>query len=51
MGIRMHLDRHPSVLQRNVVVNQRLVYIIQVVILRLQQKRGRRFAGDMNLRI
>jgi hypothetical protein len=39
---------NPGVLLRN-VVNQRLVYTVHVVILRLQQKGRRRLAGDMNI--
>jgi hypothetical protein len=46
----MHLHRNPSVLQRN-VVSQRVVYIVHVVILCLQQKRRRSLAGDRNIRI
>jgi hypothetical protein len=49
LRIQMHLHRSPSVLQRN-VVNQRLVYTVHVVILRLQQKRWRRLTRDMNIR-
>jgi hypothetical protein len=44
----MHLHRNPGVLQRN-VVNQRVVYIIDLVILILQQECGRRLASDRNI--
>jgi hypothetical protein len=45
LRIQMHLHGSPSVLQRN-AVSQRVVYIVHVVILRLQQEDRRRLAGE-----
>jgi hypothetical protein len=42
----VRLHGNPGVLQRN-VVSQLVVYVVHVVILSLQQKRGRRLASDM----
>ena len=50
LRVQMHLHGNPSLLQRN-VVSQRVVYVVHVVILRLQQKRRRRLAGDRNIGI
>jgi hypothetical protein len=50
LRIQMHLHGNASLLQRN-VVNQRVVYIVHGVILRLQQKRRRRLVGDGDIRI
>ena len=47
---KMHLHGHAGVLQRD-MVDQRLVDAIDVVILRLQQERGWRLTGDMNVRV
>src|ERR1700737_2591575 len=47
LRIQMHLDGNLSVLQGD-VVDERLVYIVHGVILRLQQKRRRRLPGDMS---
>src|SRR5215472_11855541 len=46
----MHLYRDTSILQRN-VVSQSVVYVVHVVILGLQQERGRSLMGDRNIRI
>jgi hypothetical protein len=50
LGEQMHLHGNPSLLQRN-VVSQRVVYVVHVVILSLQQKRRRCLAGDRNIGI
>ena len=50
LRIQMHLHRNPGLLQRN-IIDQRVVYIVHGVILRLQQKRRRRLAGDGDIRI
>src|SRR6266480_3194144 len=50
LGVQMHLHWNPSLLQRN-VVSQRVVYVVHVVILSLQQKRRRRLAGHRNFGI
>ena len=44
----MKLDGNPGLLQSN-VVNQRVVHVVHVVILVLQQKRRRRLTADMLL--
>ena len=48
--IQMHLYGDSDVLERD-VVNERLVYIVHVVILRLKQERRRGLLGDMDIRI
>jgi hypothetical protein len=50
LSIQVHFRRDPSVLQRN-VLRQRVVDIVHVVILCLQQKRRRSLMGDRNIRI
>jgi len=50
LRVQMHLYRNPRLLQRN-VVRQRVVYVVHVVIFRLQQERGRRLARDMQIRV
>ena len=50
LGVQMHLHWNPSLLQRN-VVSQRVVHVVHVVILSLQQKRRRRLAGHRNFGI
>ena len=46
----MHLNGNASFLQRK-VVNQRVIYRIDRIVLRLQQKRRRCLASDRNIRI
>src|SRR5260370_1163813 len=50
LRVQMHLHGNSSLFQCN-IVSQRVVYIVHVVILSLQQERRRRLAGDRNLRI
>ena len=50
LGVQIHLHGNSSLLQRN-VVSQRVVYVVYVVILSLQQKRRRRLAGDREIGI
>jgi hypothetical protein len=50
LRVQMHFHGCPSLLQCN-VVRQRVVYVVHVVILRLQQKRRRRLASDRNIGI
>jgi hypothetical protein len=48
LRIQMHLHGNAGVLERD-VVRQRVVYVVHVVILSLQQERRRRLAGDMEI--
>ena len=50
LRIQMHLYGDSGVLERH-VVDERLVYIVHVVILRLKQERRRGLLGDMDMRI
>src|ERR1019366_1874405 len=50
LSIQMHLHGSASVLQRN-VVSKRVVYVVHVVILVLQQERRRRLGGHWNFGI
>src|SRR6266480_2574733 len=50
VGIQVHLRRNAGVLQRD-VVHERLVHVVDAVRLGLEQKRGRRVARDVNVRI
>ena len=50
MRIQMHFDGNLRLPQRS-IVNQRVLYTVHRVILRLQQKRRRSLVGDMNIRI
>ena len=48
LRIQMHLHGNAGVLERD-IVRQRIVYVVHVVILGLQQERRRRLAGDMEI--
>ena len=48
--IELHFDGDARVLERD-VVDERVVDVVDVVVLSLQQEGGRRLAGDVNLRV
>lgn len=48
LRIQMHLHGNAGALERD-VVRQRVVYVVHVIILSLQQERRRRLAGDVEI--
>jgi len=50
LSIQMHFHGNAGILERD-VVSQRVIYIVHMVIFRLQQKHRRRLSGDVEIRV